>query len=56
MGQATNDADRAAVAEALEKNRQETMRLVKIMQMDTGLGIKSYLPILIVITEFLILL
>ena len=29
MGQATNDADRAAVAEALEKNRQETMRLIR---------------------------
>lgn len=29
MGQATNDADRAAVAEALEKNRQQTMRLIR---------------------------
>ena len=29
MGHATNDADRAAVAEALEKNRQETMRLIR---------------------------
>lgn len=29
MGQATNDADRAAVAAALEKNRQETMRLIR---------------------------
>ena len=27
--QATNDADRAAVAAALEKNRQETMRLIR---------------------------
>ena len=27
--QATNDADRAAVAAALEKNRKETMRLIR---------------------------
>ena len=27
--QATNDADRAAVAAALEKNRQETMRIIR---------------------------
>ena len=27
--QATNDADRAAVAAAIEKNRQETMRLIR---------------------------
>ena len=29
MGQATNDADRAAVAAAIEKNRLETMRLIR---------------------------
>ena len=29
MGQATNDADRAAVAAAIEQNRQETMRLIR---------------------------
>ena len=29
MAQATNDADRAAVEAALEKNRQETMRLIR---------------------------
>ena len=27
--QATNDADRAAVSAALEKNRQETMRIIR---------------------------
>ena len=29
MAQATNDADRAAVEAALEKNRQESMRLIR---------------------------
>ena len=29
MSEATNDADRAAVAAALEKNRQESMRLIR---------------------------
>ena len=29
MAEATNDADRAAVGAALEKNRQESMRLIR---------------------------
>ena len=29
MQEATNDVDRAAVAEALEKNRQETLRIIR---------------------------
>ena len=29
MAEATNDADRAAVQAALEKNRQESMRLIR---------------------------
>ena len=35
-GQATNDADRAAVAAALEKNRQETMRIIRERMLRKG--------------------